>query len=53
MAGNGMRKEVRRKLYDFAGRGARGASDSRRQRFILQMIVGLVIGGHGLLPKAS
>ena len=53
MAGNGMRKEVRRRLYEFAGRVARGVSDSRRQRFILQMIVGLVIGGHVHLTKIA
>jgi hypothetical protein len=53
MAGNGLRKEVRRRLYDFAGNVARGVSDSRRQRFILQMIVGLVIGGHVHLTKIA
>ena len=48
-----MRKEVRRSLYEFAGRVARGVSDRRRQRFILQMIVGLVIGGHVHLTKIA
>jgi hypothetical protein len=51
MAGNGLRKEVRRRSYGFARRVARGVSNSRRQRFILEMIVGLVIPGHVHLTK--
>ena len=53
MAGNGLRKVVRRRLYGFARRVARGVSDSRRQRFILEMIVGLVIAGHVHLTKIA
>lgn len=53
MAGNGLRKEVRRRLYGFAGRVARVVSDSRRLRFIREMIVGLVIGGHVHLSKIA
>lgn len=44
MAGDGLRKEVRRKLYRSAGRMARGVSDGRRQRFIFEMLIGLVLG---------
>jgi hypothetical protein len=53
MAGNGLRKEVRRRLYGFAGRVARGVPDGRRRRFILEMIVGLVIAGHVHLTKIA
>ena len=53
MAGNGLRKEVRRRLYAFAGRVARWFSDSRRQRFVREMIAGLVIGGHVHLTKIA
>ena len=53
MAGNGLRKEVRRRLYDFAGRVARGVRDGRRQRFLREMIVGLVVAGHVHLTKIA
>ncbi len=53
MAGSGLRKEVRRRLYAFADRMARGFSDSRRRQFIREMIVGLVIGGHVHLTKIA
>ena len=53
MAGNGLRKEVRRRLYVFAERVARGVPDGRRQRFIREMIVGLVIAGHVHLTKIA
>jgi hypothetical protein len=53
MAGNGLRKEVRRRLYAFGGRVARWVRDSRRQRFVQEMIVGLVIGGHVHLTKVA
>jgi hypothetical protein len=53
MAGNGLRKEVRRRLYGFARRMARLVSDGRRQRFLMEMIVGLVVGGHVHLTKIA
>jgi hypothetical protein len=53
MAGNGLHKEVRRKLYGFARRVARWVSDSRRQRFLQEMVVGLVIAGHVHLTKIA
>ncbi len=53
MAGNGLRKEVRRRLYGFARRVARGVSDSRRQRFIREMVVGLVLASHVHLTKVA
>lgn len=53
MASNGLRKEVRRRLYGFARRVARGISDSRRQRFIREMVVGLVLAGHVHLTKIA
>lgn len=53
MAGNGLRKEVRRRLYAFAGQVARRFSDSRRQQFVRDMIAGLVIGGHVHLTKIA
>jgi len=53
MPGNGLRKEVRRRLYAFADRMARWFSDSRRQQFIREMIAGLVIGGHVHLTKIA
>ena len=53
MASNGLRKEVRRRLYAFAGRVARWVGDSRRQRFLQEMIAGLVIGGHVHLTKVA
>jgi len=53
MAGNGLRKEVRRRLYCFARRVASWVSDGRRQRFLEQMVVGLVISGHVHLTKIA
>lgn len=53
MPGNGMPKEVRRRLYGFARGLARPFSDSRRQRFIEDMIPGLVISGHVHLSKVA
>jgi len=53
MARNGVRKEVRRRLCGFAGRVASLVSDSRRQRFLEEMVAGLVIGGHVHLSKIA
>lgn len=53
MARNGVRKEVRRRLCVFARRVARSVSDSRRQRFLEEMVRGLVIGGHVHLSKIA
>jgi hypothetical protein len=53
MAGNGVRKEVHRRLYAFTGRVARWVGDRRRQRFLEEMIVGLVIGGHVHLAEIA
>jgi hypothetical protein len=53
MASNGLRKEVRRRLYCFSQRVASWVSDSRRRRFLQQMVVGLVISGHVHLTKIA
>lgn len=53
MPGNGLPKEIRRRLYGFARGLARPFSDSRRQRFIEDMIPGLVIAGHVHLSKVA
>src|ERR1700751_5693918 len=53
MAGNGLPKEVRRRLYSFSRKVASEFSDSRRRRFIEAMIAGLVIGGHVHLSKIA
>jgi len=53
MTGNGLRKEVRRRLYAFGARVARCVRDSRRQRFLQEMIAGLVIAGHVHLTKIA
>lgn len=53
MASNGLRREVRRRLYGFAGRLASSFSDGRRRRFVGEMIRGLVIGGHVHLTKIA
>jgi len=53
MARNRLRKEVRRRLYGFGRRVASRVRDSRRQRFIEEMIAGLVIGGHTHLTKIA
>jgi hypothetical protein len=53
MADNGVSKEIRRRLYAFGGGVARLFSDSRRQRFLKDMIAGLLIGGHVHLSKIA
>lgn len=53
MDGNGVPKEIRRRLYLFGSNVARPFSDSRRQRFIQEMIAGLVVGGHVHLSKVA
>jgi hypothetical protein len=53
MARNGLRKEVRRRLYGFANKLASLFSDDRRRRFLREMVVGLVIGGHVHLSKIA
>jgi DDE family transposase len=53
MPGNGLPKEIRRRLYGFASGLASPFSDSRRQRFIKDMIPGLIIGGEVHLSKVA
>jgi hypothetical protein len=53
MAGNGLPKQIRRRLYAFGRRIARPFDDSRRRRFIEDMLAGLVIGGHVHLSKVA
>lgn len=53
MAGKGLPKEIRRRLYAFARGVARPFTDSRRRRFIEDMIPGLLIGGHVHLSKVA
>lgn len=53
MPGKGLPKEIRRRLYGFARGLARPFSDSRRQRFIQDMVPGLVIAGHVHLSKVA
>lgn len=53
MAGNGLPKEIRRRLYGFAKKLASAFSDSRRGQFVQDMIVGLAIGGHVHLSKIA
>jgi DDE family transposase len=53
MAGNGLPKEARRRLYGFARKVASPLTDSRRARFVQDMIAGLVIGGHVHLSKVA
>lgn len=53
MPGNGLPKEVRRRLYGFGRKVARPFSDSRRCRFVEEMISGLVIAGHVHLSKVA
>ena len=53
MPGNGMPREVRRRLYGFARNVARPFSDSRRRRFLEDMVSGLVISGHVHLSKVA
>ncbi len=53
MAGKGLPKEVRRRIYSFARTVARPFSDSRRAGFLEDMIPGLVISGHVHLSKIA
>lgn len=53
MLGNGLPKEIRRRLYGFASGLASPFSDSRRQRFIKDMVPGLIISGHVHLSKVA
>lgn len=53
MAGNGLTKEIRRRLYAFARGLASPFADSRRRRFVEDMIPGLVISGHVHLTKIA
>jgi hypothetical protein len=53
MAGNGLPKEIRRRLYAFAHGIASPFTDSRRRGFIEDMIPGLLISGHVHLSKVA
>ena len=53
MAGNGLPKEVRRRLYSFGRKVASPFSASRRRRFLEDMIPGLAISGHVHLTKVA
>jgi hypothetical protein len=53
MPQNGLSKEIRRRLYAFARGLARPFSDSRRRRFLEDMIPGLLISGHVHLAKVA
>jgi len=53
MAGKGLPRDIRRRLYAFGREVARPFSDSRRRRFLEEMISGLVIGGHVHLTKVA
>ena len=46
MAGTSPTKAIRRRLYSFAARIAKPFSDSRRRRFLIDMLTGLVAAGH-------
>ena len=46
MAGTSLAKAIRRRLYAFAVRIAKPFSDSRRRRFLTDMLTGLVAAGH-------
>lgn len=46
MAGTSLTTAIRRRLYSFAGGLARSFSDSRRQRFVTDMVTGLAVAGH-------
>jgi hypothetical protein len=46
MAGTSLTKAIRRRLYSFASRIAKPFSDSRRRRFVIDMVTGLVAAGH-------
>ncbi len=53
MPGNGLPKQLRRRLYGFARGVARPFTDSRRRGFIEDMIPGLLISGHVHLSKVA
>jgi hypothetical protein len=53
MPGNGVPKEVRRRLYAFGRQVASRFRDSRRRRFLVDMVAGLAIGGHVHLTKIA
>jgi hypothetical protein len=53
MAGNGLPKEIRRRLYTFAQGVARPFTDSRRRDFICDMVAGMTIAGHVHLSKVA
>lgn len=53
MAGNGLPKQVRRRMYAFARGVARPFADSRRRRFLEDMIPGLIVSGHVHLSKIA
>jgi hypothetical protein len=46
MAGTSPTKAIRRRLYAFAARIAKPFSDSRRRRFLVDTVTGLVAAGH-------
>ena len=46
MAGTSQTMAIRRRLYSFAARIAKPFSDSRRRRFLTDMVTGLVAAGH-------
>jgi len=46
-------KRARKALYGFARKVASLVSDSRRQRFLQEMVAGLVIGGHVHLSRVA
>jgi hypothetical protein len=46
MAGPSLTTAIRRRLYRFAGGIARPFGDSRRRRFVTEMVTGLVAAGH-------
>ena len=53
MAGTTLTTAIRRRLSTFAAGVARPFSDSRRHRFVTEMIRGLVAGGHVHLTKVA
>jgi len=53
MPGDRMSKQVRRRLDAFAQKVASPFSDSPRQRFVTDMVAGLVIGGHVHLTRIA
>jgi hypothetical protein len=53
MPSNGLPKEIQRRLYAFARSVARPFTDSRRRRFIEDMIPGLLISGQVHLSKIA